>query len=102
MNADDLASSGVGLPEDGGFGSLEEYFAHLRRESARPLPRIDLSPTNPPELYNLGDDPREEKDLAERHPEVARRLEAELAAWFEHNRPGWERCRADDPYGLKY
>jgi len=101
MNADDLSSAGVALPEDGGFERLEDYFAYLKRESASPLPEMTFTPEHPPELYDVGNDPHEEKDVADKHPEVARRLAAALDDWFERNRPEWERCRAHDPYGLK-
>lgn len=40
-------------------------------------------PDDPPlELYDLRDDPFEQRDLAARHPEVVRRLRAEYARWF--------------------
>jgi arylsulfatase A len=105
MNADDVESSGVELPEGGEFENLADYFAWLKRESARPLADTtfapDGRPTSPAELYNVGADPHEACDLAAEHPDIVRRLEAELDAWFERNRPEWERCRHDDPYGMQ-
>jgi arylsulfatase A-like enzyme len=37
----------------------------------------------PSQLFDLESDPLEEHDLAAAHPERVRRMEAELAAWFE-------------------
>ncbi len=57
MNADNLESSGVELPERGEFEDLEAYFAFLKCESARPLDQRDVASGNPAELYNIEDDP---------------------------------------------
>jgi arylsulfatase A len=101
MNADDLESSGVPLPQSGEYETLDSYFAYLKRESAKPLPEGAFTARNPPELYNIGNDPHETGNVADENPEVVRRLQTELDDWFERNRPDWERCRADDPYGMR-
>jgi arylsulfatase A len=100
MNADDLESSGVELPQTGEFETLEAYFDCLKRESAKPLADLPPVPTDSPELYNIESDPHETTDVAAEHPEIARRLATQLDDWFERNRPEWERCRDDDPYGM--
>ncbi len=48
-----------------------------------PEPQRELPDPPPPELYNLTDDPGERTDLAGRCPDRARRMLAELEAWFE-------------------
>lgn len=48
-----------------------------------PVPRLVPQEPEPPELYNLADDPGEEADLASRHPDRVRRMLGELEAWFE-------------------
>ncbi len=37
----------------------------------------------PAELYNIADDPLEEADLADQHPDIVHRLLGELENWFE-------------------
>lgn len=37
----------------------------------------------PPELYNIADDPLEQSNLADVHPDKARRMLRELETWFE-------------------
>lgn len=61
------------------------------------------------ELYNLGEDPSESKDLAAEQPELAARLQAELAAWREsvgakevRPNPDYDAQRATQRYGLSY
>lgn len=101
MNADNLNNAGVELPESGEFESLEDYFGYLKGESVKPLPNLTFTPPHPPELYDIGEDPHETSNVADKHPGIARRLETELDHWFKQNRPEWERCKADDPYRLK-
>lgn len=101
MNSDDLESSGVELPENGEFESLEDYFAFLRHESARPLSPREGVPGKPAELFNIDCDPHETDNVADKHPDIVQRLARALDNWFKRNRPQWERCRAHDPYGLK-
>lgn len=47
------------------------------------LPSFDLPAPPPPELYNLALDPLEQNNLAGQYPDRARRMLAELEAWFE-------------------
>ena len=48
-----------------------------------PEPERELSPVPPPELYHLGDDPGERRNLAAEYPERARRMRIALECWFE-------------------
>ncbi|QXD23075.1 sulfatase-like hydrolase/transferase [Opitutia bacterium ISCC 51] len=48
-----------------------------------PIPRVKLPDPEPPELYNLADDPGEQTDLAQDQPEKTRKMLAELETWFE-------------------
>ena len=61
-----------------------------------PEPPRTVPPPPPPELYNIADDPLEEVDLADRHPEVAHRLLRELENWFEEVEE--ERASIDDEW----
>lgn len=47
-----------------------------------PLPERSLPPPPPPQLYDLAQDPGEEKDLADAEPQRVRRMLAELERWF--------------------
>jgi hypothetical protein len=93
--------SGVEPPNSGEFANLDDCLEYLKSESAKPLAAPPPVPTDPPELYNIESDPHETRNVAGEHPEIARTLAGRLDAWFERNRPEWERCRADDPYGMK-
>jgi hypothetical protein len=42
-----------------------------------------LAAPGKPELYHLAQDPYEQHDLAEAHPEKLAQMQAELANWFE-------------------
>ena len=46
-------------------------------------PPRDVPPPPPAELYNIADDPQEQHDLAETHPDRANRMLRELETWFE-------------------
>ncbi len=46
------------------------------------LPHAPVEPDASPELYRVDEDPREERELAARHPEVAARLARRLDAWW--------------------
>ena len=48
-----------------------------------PIPRIKLPDHEPPELYNLADDPSEQSDLANQFPDRTRKMLAQLETWFE-------------------
>ncbi len=48
----------------------------------RPDPPRDVPPPPPPELYNIAEDPLEQRNLAAEHPERVRTLLAALEAWF--------------------
>ena len=37
----------------------------------------------PPLLFNMDDDPYEQKDLSAQHPDILRRMQTELDKWFE-------------------
>lgn len=61
-----------------------------------PEPPRTLPPPPPPELYNIAQDPLEREDLAEQHPEIARKLLCELENWFEEVEA--ERATIDDEW----
>lgn len=42
-----------------------------------------ISPPGKPELYNIAQDPYENEDLAEKHPDRVSKMVNELANWFE-------------------
>ena len=48
-----------------------------------PVPRLESREPEPAELYNLADDPGEQRDLAAQHPDRVRRMLGELEQWFE-------------------
>ncbi len=48
-----------------------------------PEPERELPPPPPPELYNIEEDPYERSNLADKYPDIARRLLRELETWFE-------------------
>ena len=48
-----------------------------------PVPRLVSRTPEPPELYNLSDDPGERADLASRYPDRVRRMLGALEEWFE-------------------
>ena len=60
-----------------------------------PVPNIKYPAAEKPQLYNLADDPGEQFDVADRHPELTRRLLADLETWFESVEA--ERRTIDDP-----
>jgi arylsulfatase A-like enzyme len=55
-------------------------YTDIRRD---PLPERVAPPPPPSQLFDLASDPGETRDLAAAEPERVRRMEAELAAWFE-------------------
>mgnify|MGYP005853977395 CR=1 FL=1 len=48
-----------------------------------PYPSRQVPAPPPPELYNIAEDPLEQRNLAQEHPEIARRLLNDLETWFE-------------------
>ena len=48
-----------------------------------PDPPREVPPPPPPELYNIAEDPLEQANLADGHPDIARRLLRDLETWFE-------------------
>ena len=48
-----------------------------------PVPRLKSQVPEPPELYNLAEDPEEQLDLAEENPDRVRRMLGSLEEWFE-------------------
>ena len=48
-----------------------------------PLPRYDISDPPTPLLFDVADDPFEQRDLAETHPDRVARMSLELESWFE-------------------
>jgi hypothetical protein len=48
-----------------------------------PYPPRDVPPPPPPELYNIAEDPLEQRNLAAEHPAVVARMLAALETWFE-------------------
>ncbi len=56
---------------------------HMLREIDNPPVERRLSEPNPPELYNLADDPYEAHDLAKEHPERVLAMKLALENWFD-------------------
>ena len=54
----------------------------LSVSSLVPVPRLMAKEPEPPELYNLADDPGEQRDLAAQHPDRVRRMLGQLEQWF--------------------
>ncbi len=48
-----------------------------------PVPRLKLQDPEPPELYNLAEDPSETNDLAAANPDRVHRMLRDLDNWFE-------------------
>ena len=48
-----------------------------------PDPPREVPAPPPPELYNIAEDPLEQRNLADKYPDIARRMLRELEAWFE-------------------
>ena len=48
-----------------------------------PVPRLKPQDPEPPELYNLADDPGEQRNLAGENPDRVRRMLGALEGWFE-------------------
>lgn len=61
-----------------------------------PYPPREVPPPPAPELYNIATDPLEQTNLADEHPDVARRLLRDLETWFEDVEA--ERATIDDQW----
>ena len=48
-----------------------------------PIPRVKLPGPEPPELYNLAEDPGEQNDLACKYPDKTSSMLGQLETWFE-------------------
>ena len=59
---------------DGVFAIRQGPWKWIEGKSARQPPLAARAAECRPQLYNLDDDPAEQKDLSEQHPEVAKRL----------------------------
>ncbi len=55
----------------------------LAVRSVLPVPRLKRQEPEPPELYNLVEDPGEHSDLAVAHPDRVWRMLGQLEQWFE-------------------
>ena len=55
----------------------------LSVRSVLPVPRLRPQRPEPPELYDLAQDPGERHDLAAEHPDRVRRMLGQLEEWFE-------------------
>jgi hypothetical protein len=59
-----------------------EYF--IRNGIFRqPYPPREVPPPPPAELYNIAEDPLEQKNVAEQYPERVRTMLTALETWFE-------------------
>ena len=56
---------------------------HFMMDISNPPIEHELSPPGKPELYNINDDPHENTNLAEQHPDRIDRMKSELETWFE-------------------
>jgi len=61
-----------------------------------PDPPRCVPPAPPPQLYNIAEDPLEQANLAEQHPDRVSRMLRELEAWFEDVEA--ERATIDDTW----
>ena len=64
--------------------SMYDYEHFLKHGLVRdPLPDREIPPPPPPELYNIAEDPLEQNNLADKYPDITRRMLRELETWFE-------------------
>lgn len=86
------------MPEDIEMDVALKYQPELH-PTIRPRDyRADVGDDNPAQLFDLGNDPHEKRDLAAEHPDVTARLAAQLHEWFVSVERDRERTRANtDP-----
>jgi len=71
-------------PEEGERDRASKRHPETRTDICRdPLPSVELGTPPSAELYNIAQDPLEEKNLAEEHPDRAAKMLRELETWFE-------------------
>jgi len=70
-----------GAMDEGRKRDPEKYVNVPRYDG--PLPERDIPAPQPAQLFNLAQDPNEEHDLAQAHPDRARGMLRELETWFE-------------------
>ncbi len=64
--------------------SMYEYEYFLEHGVVQePYPEREVPPPPPAELYNIAQDPLEQTNVADEHPDMARRLLRDLETWFE-------------------
>jgi arylsulfatase A len=69
--------------EDGEMDRRIKYHPEEFKDIYRgPFPKIDLSSPLPPQLFDIEDDPYEEKDLAHQYPQIVEKMLSELEEWF--------------------
>jgi len=79
----DMAAVKYVAPEDLAFDIALKYKPELFHDISRiPEPEREMPVPPPPQLFNLGDDPGEQKDLAELHPDRVYSMLDELESWF--------------------
>ena len=61
-----------------------------------PDPRREVPAPPPPELYNIAEDPLEQHNLADRHPDRVHRMLCDLDTWFEDIEA--DRAKIDDEW----
>jgi len=69
------------------FGEIDrEYTYHPEKFTDilhDPLPEFTITGENPPQLFNIEDDPFETEDLASEHPEIVEKMDIETSVWFD-------------------
>lgn len=83
--SNDLCLSDEDIARTSAFVEADLKHKENPRSIARilPVPRLKPQQPEPPELYNLTEDPAEANDLAALHPDRVRRMLRDLETWFE-------------------